>query len=67
MEAFLELLYKTANLSQFKFFVNKSFFVNKNLLEEKILIFPLQNKEFLQEKLLQRAPTISERAKKVGI
>jgi len=31
------------------------------------LIFPLQNKEFLQEKILQRAPTISERAKKVNV
>lgn len=30
-----------------------------------LVFFVLQNKEFLQEKMLQRAPTITERSKKV--
>lgn len=47
------------------FFV--SFFGSiKTSCKKKILIFPFQNKEFLQEKILQRAPTITERARKVN-
>ncbi|NXL85032.1 OXSR1 kinase, partial [Alectura lathami] len=32
---------------------------------KRLMFFLLQNKEFLQEKMLQRAPTITERSKKV--
>lgn len=40
---------------------SKGIFSNVNVF----FFFFFQNKEFLQEKMLQRAPTITERSKKV--